>query len=368
MAEIRTAHPYYMYDAIQAQPATWRRLVAQTRDKAHEVAQALTGNRRIYLVGTGTSFHAAQTGENIFRAISGLPDVRAITAFDFALYTPALSRDDAVIVMSHRGTKTYSLRSLEIAQGVGCRTVLITGEGPHTVATPGLASYIFVGVPQEISSAHTVSYTASVAMLSAIAQQLGRVFHAPQELPDELLNETMPRAIEGGLATEPKMARLAQEYVGRRRIWIVGAGPAAIVATETALKIKEAAYLQAEGLQTETMVHGPFQAVEADDVFVLIAPDGPARERTMQMTGMIDEIGAAYFVVSDQPPPAVSAPSLNERSWVQVPPVPEAFTTLTTLVPMQLFTYHLALQRKTNPDIFRKDDPRFARVSAKIKL
>lgn len=367
MAEIRSGHPFYMYDAIQAQPAAWTRVAIRARDQARRLGQTTNANQRIYLVGTGTSYHAAQTGENILRAYSGANDVRAVTAFDFALYTPTLYQSDVVIVISHRGTKTYSVKSLEIARGAGCRSVLITGEGPHTAAKPGLADYVFVGAPQEDSAAHTVSYTASVSILSVLAQELGIAWQARDGLAAEMLDETIPRALEMALTEEDQMARLAHEFVNGRRIWIVGGGPAAIVATETALKIKETSYLQAEGLVTETMIHGPFLAVEPDDVFALIAPEGAARERTMVLAGMIREVGARYFVVADRPASS-GTPHVNERAWVQVPPVPEPFSTLTTLVPMQFFTYHLALERGRNPDIFRRDDPRFARAGALAKL
>ncbi len=352
-----------MYEAIEAQPRTWTRVVDRTRDEARNLARLMVGDQRVYLVGTGTSLHAAQTGENIMRAYGGPFDFRSMSAFDFALYTPPLSRADAVIVISHRGTKTYGLKSLEIAQGVGCRTVLVTGEGPHTVPTPGLVDYVLVGAPQEISSAHTNSYTASVAILSVLAQQLGRVKHARHELTNEVLDITIPRALETALGNEGQVAQLAHEFANRRRIWIVGGGPSAIVANEISLKIKETSHLQAEGLATEVMIHGPFQAVEADDVFILVAPEGSAHARTMEIAGMIQEIGAPYIVMSDRVPD-----DPNAHAWVQVPPVPEPFTPLTCLMPLQLFTYHLALDRGRNPDIFRHDDERFARASARIKL
>jgi glucosamine--fructose-6-phosphate aminotransferase (isomerizing) len=184
-------------------------------------------------------------------------------------------------------------------------------------------------------------------------------------LSDELLTSTIPQALKTALETEAKVAKLAREYADRRRIWIVGGGPAAIVATETALKIKETSHLQAEGLMTETMIHGPFQCVESEDVFILIAPRGAARTRTMEIAGMIQEIGAPYIVVSDGREGEVER---GADAWVLVPQVPEPFSPLTCLMPMQLFTYHLALAKGRNPDIFRRDDPRFARASERITL
>ena len=136
------------------------------------------------------------------------------------------------------------------------------------------------------------------------------------------------------------------------------------VAEEVALKIKETSYLQAEGMSTETMLHGPFQCVEAEDLFVLVAPAGTAQERTLEVAELAAEIGGSCLVVGDG-----SVDRARGRAEVVgVPEVPEPFSALTCLLPLQLFTYHLALARGTNPDNFRADDPRFARADVSGRL
>jgi glucosamine--fructose-6-phosphate aminotransferase (isomerizing) len=160
------------------------------------------------------------------------------------------------------------------------------------------------------------------------------------------------------------VAALAREHVGRRRIWLLGGGPSAVTATETALKIKETSYLQAEGMPTETMLHGPFQCVEADDLFVFIAPSGAARERTLEVAELVEEVGAPYVIFGDDTTEAGPAAA----GVLRVPEGPEPFSALTCLVPLQLFAYHLALARGTNPDSFRGDDPRFARADVSGRL
>jgi glucosamine--fructose-6-phosphate aminotransferase (isomerizing) len=174
-----------------------------------------------------------------------------------------------------------------------------------------------------------------------------------------VLTTTVPEALAGAIKTEAQIAQLAQATKDRRRIWIVGGGPSAITAPETALKIKEAAYLMAEGISTEQFFHGPFQCVSSDDLFVLIAPSGPAQERTLQLTGPIKEIGGDYVLVSDGD---VGAGADRALAHIVVPGVPEVFTTLTCLMPMQLLTYHYALACGTNPDSFHLDDERFMRA------
>lgn len=359
--EQRESHPYHMHDATLAQPEAFAGVVGRNEAAAGDFASQISSCERVFLAGIGTSHHATLVGEHLMRAYGGGPDVRAVHSFDLALYGPELRPDDCLVAVSHRGAKRYTALALEQAREVGCKTALITGEGG---SGEDRAEVVFRTVEQERAPAHTVSYTSAVAVLALLAGRLGYHRTGSTTLPDDLLLEELPAVLRAALATEEEVAALAREHVGRRRIWLVGGGPSAVTATETALKIKETSYLQAEGMPTETMLHGPFQCVEADDLFVLIAPSGVARERTMEVAELVEEVGAPYAVIGDDTTEVRPAAA----GVVRVPEVAEPFGALNCLVPMQLFTYHLALARGTNPDSFRVDDPRFARADVSGRL
>ena len=356
--EQRNSHPYHMHDAILAQPGAFVRAIERNRDEVDELASLIASRERVFLAGIGTSHHAAQVGEHLMRAYGGGPDVRAVHSFDLALYGPEMREEDCLVAVSHRGAKRYTALALESAREKGCPTALITGDGG---SGEGRADAVFRTVAQERSPAHTVSYSSAVAVLALLAGRLGYHKTGSTRLPDVLLQEELPEALRAALGTEVRVAALAREHVGRRRIWLLGGGPSAVTATETALKIKETSYLQAEGMPTETMLHGPFQCVEADDLFVLIAPSGAARERTLEVAELVEEVGATYMIFGD-------ATLEGRPAALTVPEVPEPFSALSCLVPLQLFAYHLALARGTNPDSFRVDDPRFARADVSGRL
>ena len=358
MENQRRGHPYHMHDAIQAQPEAFARVAQRNEADADRFAAEAASCRRLFLVGIGTSHHAALVGEHLFRDYGGGIDTRAVHSFDFALYGPGLDADDCVLAVSHRGTKRYTALALRRAREAGCKTALVTGEG----ATPDV-DFVFRTVAQEKSAAHTVSYTGAVAALALLAGRIGYHRTGAETLGFGVLEDEIPGALRAALGDEDRVADLAREHLGRRRIWLVGAGPSAVVAAETALKIKETSYLQAEGLATETMLHGPFQCVESEDLFVLIAPEGPARERTLEIVDLAREVGAAVAVVDDG---AGEVPAGGAR--LTVPVVPEPFSAPVCLVPLQLFSYHLALARGTNPDSFRAEDPRFAKADVSGRL
>jgi len=362
-AETRTGHPYFMYDAIGGQPDAFARVATLTAADLMEWGPRIAACDRLYVVGIGTSFHAAQTGEGLIAAYGGGMPVRAVHSFDFALYGPPLDRRDGVIAVSHRGTKRYTVEALRRATEAGCRTVLITGEGgaPERPA----ADVTLRTVPQEASAAHTISYMTSVAVLAGIAGQVGQARTGRPPFPPDLLLNGIPEAVRTALATENAMASFASNYIDRRRIWLVGGGPGAIVAHEIALKIKETSYLQAEGLSVEAILHGPLLCAEPEDVFIVVAPAGRAQQRVVEFGGAIREIGAPYLVISDGTPEALRR---DAAAWCVIPAVPEPLAPLTCLVPLQLLSYHFALIRGTNPDVFRMDDPRFARIRQQIPL
>jgi glutamine---fructose-6-phosphate transaminase (isomerizing) len=359
----RTGHPFYMYDAIQAQPEAFPRVCARADATAGDWARRIASCARIYISGIGTSHHAAQVGAHLFRAYGGGIPTSAVHSFDFALYGPALGPHDCVICVSHRGTKRYSADALARARTAGCLTVLITGEGGGTGGAE--ADIVFYTVPQEKSSAHTVSYTGATAVLTTLSERVGQYRAKVDPFSPAFLSEDIPTALRAALRTEETVATLARGHLHRRRIWLVGGGPSSIIAQEVALKIKETSYLQAEGMPIETMLHGPFQCTEPDDLFVLVAPAGAAQPRVVEFGRALKEIGASFLVVSDGTPE-----TLREKvgAWITVPAVPEPFTALVCLVPLQLFTYHLALQRGTNPDGFRLEVSRFARIRDLVPL
>lgn len=359
--EPRNSHPFHMHDAILAQPEAFVRAVERNEDALDEFASRIASCERIFLSGIGTSHHATLVGEHLMRAYGGGPDVRAFHSFDLALYGPQMRPEDCVVAVSHRGAKRYTALALERAREMGCMTALVTGEGGSGEDRAGT---VFRTVAQERSSAHTVSYTGAVAMLALLAGRLGYHRTGSETLSDELLRNRVPGALREALDTEEEVAALAREHVGRRRIWLVGGGPGAVTAMETALKIKETSYLQAEGMSTETMLHGPFQCVEEDDLFVLIALSGAARERTLEVAELAEIVGATCLILGDD---TTEAP-LDAAGILGVPEVPEPFSALSCIVPLQLFAYHLALARGTNPDSFRGDDPRFARADVSGRL
>ena len=360
--ETRQEHPYFMYDAILGQPQAVAEMLSKHTDTSQEVGPTLAGRRRVYLVGIGTSWHAALVAEHWFRHFAGPTlEVQAWHSFEFWAYPPALSRDDAVIVISHRGTKTYSFLSLELAKQHGAFTVAITSTDPGPRIQT--AEVVLNTVPSERSAAFTVSYTSALTVLALLAVSVGGQRDGGVEPAGRL--QEVPQAITQVLAGEETIRQAAQRFRVQDRFICAGWGPNTANTYEVALKMKETSAVDGEGLQVEQILHGPFCSVDRECLVTLIAPPGPGYQRAVDIARASGEVEAPVWALVQEGDTLLSDLA-TEAFWL--PEMPELWSPLAYVVPLQLFTYHLALARGYNPDLFQQDNVKQAAARVHYQL
>jgi glucosamine--fructose-6-phosphate aminotransferase (isomerizing) len=233
--------------AIRAQPDELRRL-AGLELPPH--ANRLAAGERLWLVGTGTSLHAAELGAAMM-ARAGI-DARFASSMDFARQAP-LRAGDGVIVISHTGETAYARAARARALDLGAETLSLTATGV------GWPEAIEV-TEKERSETYTRSYTGALAVLALIAGELGAEGLGP-EVVVEAAAAAEAALAEPGLDEAPEPERL---------LVIAGAGAEAVTAREGALKLREAARLLAEGYDAEYLLHGSAVPLGERDALVLL--------------------------------------------------------------------------------------------------
>ena len=340
----RTSHPYRMYDAIVAQPDAIASVIDSQREQCAEVGEMLAGKRRIHVVGIGTSWHAALVGGFILTAG---PEAFAHNSFEFCTATPSVSADDGVIVISHRGTKRSSYDALDVAVAKGAYTVAITSTDPGPrirVADVGIRT-----VAQETSAAFTVSYTTALTALAMLNLAMGGNLNAADNGLAEL-----PQQIAQILAAEDDVKAVVADHQDKRRFVSAGWGANTANAYEVALKIKETSRADCEGFQIEQLLHGPFCSLAPDCLLTVIATPGDDRGRAGDLARAAAALGAPVWALSNRPDDGLVEAGAR---MFPLPETPAYLTPIASVVPLQLFTYHLALARGTHPDLFQQDVP-----------
>ena len=132
-----------------------------------------------------------------------------------------------------------------------------------------------------------------------------------------------------------------------------------------ALKIKETSASDCEGLQVEQLLHGPFCSLDDRCLVTLIAPPGPGYERSLDIARASAAAGAPVWALVQEGDEDLA--SLASASFA-MRPLPELWSPLACVAPLQLFTYHLTLQRGKHPDLFQQDNPKQAAARVHYNL
>ncbi len=287
-------------------------------------------------------------------------------SFEFCAYPPALGPDDAVIVISHRGTKTYSFLALELAKERGAYTVAITSTDPGRrlqVADAALNT-----VEPERSAAFTVSYTTALTVLALLSVALGEALggggsEEPAQLRRRLAEA--PEAVADVIRRREVIEQTVQRFQERQRFISVGWGPNTANAYEVALKIKETSAADCEGLQVEQLLHGPFCSIDSHCLVTLLAPPGPGYERALNVASAAAAVSAPVWALVQDGDAQLSGLATEHFT---LPPLPEIWSPLAYAAPLQLFTYYLTLARGRHPDRGQQDNPQQAAARTYFEL
>lgn len=254
-----------MRQTMQRQPEDMRRLLADPAPT--EAAAARLRGRRVFLVGTGTSWHAANHGAWLLReaGVDALP----VQAMDAALWGPRPGPDDALLLLSHRNWKRYASEVLARARAEGVPTVVVSGIGS--------AGADVETVEQEQSPTFTASHLGALMRLAQIAVSLGADLPALGNVPDAV---AAALAGPGPKVTAPE-----------KLLELTGAGPNQWTAAEGALKVRESCRVVTEGLSVEQLYHGPSVALGPGCSLVALDGGGPGAERLEAVADAAEKSG-----------------------------------------------------------------------------
>jgi glutamine---fructose-6-phosphate transaminase (isomerizing) len=297
-------------ETIEAQPELLVRVLALDLDAGIE---QLRRADRIWLVGTGTSQHAAEIGASMLEGAGR--DARWRSAATFARFGPRLGSGDAVVIVSHTAQTAFAQRSRTNAISVGAGVVSITGVGsgwPEAIET----------VPRERSETYTASYTAALLVLARLASALGATEITPEALA------AMPEVTRAALALDSNALAMAPYRV----FVIAGIGGGAVTAREGALKLREAARVLSEGYEGEYLLHGSAVPLDQRDFLLLLAPE-------RDPDGLLSAIGQA-----------AAAEGVTVVSLSAPQELPYALAQIPLTVQLQQLACRLADANRLNPD------------------
>ncbi|HPC96015.1 MAG TPA: glutamine--fructose-6-phosphate transaminase (isomerizing) [Sedimentisphaerales bacterium] len=307
----------------------------------------LTRARHVIFTACGTAFHAGLVGEFLLEHLARIP-VSTEYASEFRYRNPIIEDGTIVIAISQSGETADTLAAVEQAKERGAIVLGVVNVVGSTIARATDAG-IYLHVGPEIGVASTKAFTAQVAVLSMLAIELGRRRHLGSEDATRYVAQLaqIPEKIETILEQSDHIREIAAANIDKENWLFLGRGFNYPVALEGALKLKEISYIHAEGLPAAEMKHGPIALIADGMPAVFLATAGPQYDKMM---GNIQEVrarGGRIIAVATEGDEYLRSVADH---LITVPPTPELFQPLLTVVPLQLLAYHAAVLRGHDVD------------------
>ncbi|OAV46229.1 glutamine--fructose-6-phosphate transaminase (isomerizing) [Lewinella sp. 4G2] len=353
----KEGYDHFMLKEIYEQPKTikdaMRGRISSKNGKVwlrgvDEYANRFVRANRIIIVACGTSYHSGLIGEYLIEELARIP-VEVEYASEFRYRNPILSERDIVIAISQSGETADTMAALEMAKKKGAMIYgIVNSVGSSIARLTDAGSYIHCG--PEIGVASTKAFTGQVTVLTLMALSLARRLSTIsntqfQTLIREL--ELIPGKVESVLQQNDHIKAIASEIKDHHNALYLGRGYNFPVALEGALKLKEISYVHAEGYPAAEMKHGPIALIDENMPVIVTATNRSAYEKIVSnVQEVLARKGRVIAVVNE----GETAIAEIADHVIHIPATEEPFSPLLSVIPLQLLSYHIAVELGKNVD------------------
>ena len=354
----KQGYDHFMLKEIHEQPlavaetllgrddGTGRIVLDELRIDASELARV----DKVFILAAGTSLHAGMAGKIAIEHWAGIP-VEVEVASEFRYRDPIVTDRTLVIAISQSGETIDTIAAAEHARAQGAPVIAISNVVGSTLARAA-DGVLYTRAGPEIAVASTKAFTTQIVacliLALYLAQRKDRAFAS--EVSDVLarLGE-LPGLIHRVVEDDAAIRVAAERFQGVGYTMFIGRHASLPIAYEGALKLKEVSYLHAEAFPAGEMKHGPIALIEPGSLVVAIAHDGHVFSKMVSNIQEVRARGASVLAIGTESSRA--ALELHADMVITVPDAPhELATPVLTVLPLQLYAYHVALLRGADVD------------------
>jgi len=309
----------------------------------------IRGIKRISVIACGTAYHAGMVAKYAIEKWAKVP-VDVEIASEYRYRDPIIDKDSLVIAISQSGETMDLLMAVRHAKAAGARVLAVCNTNSSTIPRESDA-VLYTHAGPEIAVASTKAFLTQIVAVYLIGLKLAQV---RKQLTDQqvhsLYNEMLelPGKVEQILETIEPLRELTRKFVKNNTILFLGRGVQYPVALEGALKLKELAYIHAEGFAGGELKHGPIALIEEGTAVIAILPPTDEHALDEKMLSNIQEVkarGARVVVIAPE-----GAQVIGAEHIIRIPITSPLFQPVLATVPLQVFAYEIAVARGTDVD------------------
>jgi len=353
MAE-KQGYPHFMLKEIHEQPSCLRNTLRLQDQYLELMTTFIDRAGEVFLVACGTSHNACLASSYMFSKLA-LSATHPVIASEFVeQHGKSVNIDSTLLVVSQSGETADTLAAVECARQRAATLLGLTNVVGSTL-TRVARVYVCQQSGPEIGVAATKTFTSQLSVLSQLALRLaksrGKISHVEIEHLEEKL-EQMPDIIERIIQTqEEKVRQLAKKYKDKQCFFFLGRGISYAVALEGRLKLMEIAYVPAIAYPAGESKHGPISLIEPGFPVVFICPKDDTHKTVIGNIMEMKARGASIIAVVEEGDEEIK--SLADDYIEIATGLPEVLSPIPYVVPLQLFAYYMAVERKCDPDMPR---------------
>ena len=318
-------------------------------DELHMSDQEIKDIKKIVVIACGTAYHAGMVAKYAIEKWAKV-SVEVEIASEYRYRDPIIDAGTLVIAISQSGETMDTLMAIRHAKAAGARVLAICNTNSSTIPRESDA-VLYTHAGPEIAVASTKAFLTQVVAVYLIGLHLAQVRGTLSDsevahLYNEMLE--LPGKIETILETVEPLRELTRGFAESTSVLFLGRNVGFPVALEGALKLKELAYMHAEGFAGGELKHGPIALIDQGTPVIAILPAGHEHSLDEKMLSNIQEVkarGARVIVIAQEGDTVVGAEHI-----IRIPAAPALFQPILATVPLQVFAYEMAVTRGNDVD------------------
>ena len=346
---------HFMLKEIFEQPrALSDTLIGRVKEEKGEVEfeelklPALRRIRRIWMIACGTSYHACLIGKHMFEANLRIP-VEVDIASEFRYRDPVMGPDEMLILVSQSGETADTIAAMKEGKKRNVYTLSVCNVLGSTLARDA-DGVLFTHAGPEIGVASTKAFTTQISALYLLMLHMGKKLGLMDS--DTVRSKIaeikkMPHRVQTVLNAAGEIEELGRRYMGFKNFLYLGRGINFPVALEGALKLKEISYIHAEAYAAGEMKHGPIALIDENMPVVVVSPFDQTYKKTCSNIEEVVSRRGDIILLTDSDSHEMKA---KANALVRVPSASYDLQPIATIVPLQLFAYHIANLLGTDVD------------------
>lgn len=312
-----------------------------------QVTDKLREAKRIIIAACGTSWHAGLVGEYMIEQLAGIP-VEVEYASEFRYREPIIQDNDLLIAISQSGETADTLAAMREAKQKGATTLGIVNVVGSSIARETDAG-VYSHAGPEIGVASTKAFTSQLTVLALMAVKMARMRRMGATECKNIIAELneLPNKIERTLLIDEQVKKIAKIFSQSKNFLYLGRGYNFPVALEGALKLKEISYIHAEGYPAAEMKHGPIALIDDNMPVVFIAPKDDIYDKIISNIEQVKARKGKVIAIATEGDKIID--SLADYV-IYVPETIPFLSPILNVIPLQLLSYYIALERGCNVD------------------